>query len=107
MAASRSLSPNLISSTLIVSFSLMIGTASHSNRACKRVPHVEVAGPAVEVLVGEQELGGVAAVPAQALVVGPDQVRLADRGGRLELAAGYRAGVSSRAGPSPRRPLPS
>ena len=34
MAASRSLSPNLISSTLIVSFSLMIGTASASNNAC-------------------------------------------------------------------------
>ena len=34
MAARRSLSPNLISSTLIVSFSLMIGTASHSNSAC-------------------------------------------------------------------------
>ena len=34
MAASWSLSPSLISSTLIVSFSLMIGTASHSNKAC-------------------------------------------------------------------------
>ena len=33
MAASRSLSPNLISSTLIVSFSLITGTALHSKRA--------------------------------------------------------------------------
>ena len=33
MAASRSLSPNLISATLIVSFSLMIGTAFQSNKA--------------------------------------------------------------------------
>ena len=86
IAASRSLSPNLISSTLIVSFSLMIGTASHSNRAVQRVPHVQVAGPAVEVLVGQQELGGVPAVPAEAFVVGADQVRLADGGGGLELA---------------------
>ena len=52
----------------------------------ERVPHVQVAGPAVEVLVGQQELGGVPAVPAEALVVGADQVRLADRGGGLELA---------------------
>ena len=51
----------------------------------QRVPHVQVAGPAVEVLVGEQKLGGVAAVAAEALVVGPDQVRLADGGGGLEL----------------------
>ena len=34
IAASWSLSPSLISSTLMVSFSLMIGTASHSNSAC-------------------------------------------------------------------------
>src|SRR5271157_3699148 len=33
----------------------------------------------------EQELGGVAAMLAQALAVSTDQVRLADRGGRLEL----------------------
>ena len=85
MAARRSLSPNLISSTLMVSFSLMIGTAFVFEQGVQRVPHVQVAGPAVEVLVREQELGGVAAVPAQALVVGPDQVRLADRGGGLEL----------------------
>ena len=50
------------------------------------VPHVQVARAAVEVLVGQQELGGVPAVPAQALVVGADQVRLADGGRRLELA---------------------
>ena len=73
----------------------------------QRVPHVEVARPAVEVFVGEQQLSGVAAMAAQAFVVGPDQVGLADGRGGLELAAGYRAGVSSRADPSPRRRLPS
>ena len=36
----------------------------------KRVPHVEVARPAVEVVMGQQQLGGMAAVPAQAFVVG-------------------------------------
>ena len=51
----------------------------------ERVPHVQVAGTAVEVFMGQQELCGVPAVPAQALVVGADQVRLADRGGGLEL----------------------
>ena len=51
----------------------------------QRVPHVEIAWAAVEVLMREQELGGVAAMMTQALVVGADQVRLADRGGRLEL----------------------
>ena len=49
------------------------------------IPHVEVAGPAVEILVSEQELGGVAAVAAEAFVVGPDQVGLANCGGGLEL----------------------
>ena len=73
----------------------------------QRVPHVEVARPAVEVFVGQEELGGVAAMAAQALVVGADQVGLADGRGRLKLAAGCRAGASSRAGPCPRRPLPS
>ena len=71
------------------------------------VPHVEVAGPAVEVFVGQEQLGGVAAMPAEALVVGADQVGLADGGGGLELRAGYRAAASSRAGPSPRRRRPS
>ena len=52
----------------------------------QRVPHVEVARPAVEVFVRQQELGGVPAVAAQALVVGADQVGLADGRGRLELA---------------------
>ncbi len=51
----------------------------------QRIPHVEVAGPAVEVFVRQQELGRVAAMPAQAFVVGTDQVGLADRGGGLEL----------------------
>ena len=56
IAASWSLSPNLISATLIVSFSLMIGTASYSKSAAA-CSHVEVAGAAVEVLVGQQKLG--------------------------------------------------
>ena len=85
IAASWSLSPNLISSTLIVSFSLMIGTASHSNRACSGVSHVQVAGPAVEIFVREKQLSRVAAMPAQAFVVGPDQIGLADGCGRLKL----------------------
>ena len=51
----------------------------------QRVPHVEIAWAAVEVLMREQELGGVAAMMTQALIVSADQVRLADRGGRLEL----------------------
>ena len=50
-----------------------------------RVPHVEVAGAAVEVLVREQELGGVPAVAAEPLVIRPDQVGLADGGGGLDL----------------------
>ena len=67
----------------------------------QRVPHVEVAGPAVEVFMGQQELGGVAAMPAQALVVGADQVRLADGGGGLKLGQVVGPALASRAGPCP------
>ena len=73
----------------------------------QRVPHVQVAGPAVEVFVGQQELGGVPAVPAQALVVGADQVGLADGGRGLELAEVVGPALPGRAGRSPRRPPPS
>ena len=65
IAASRSLSPNLISSTLIVSFSLMIGDGVLLEEGRERVPHVEVARPAVEILVRQQELRGVPAVAAK------------------------------------------
>ena len=51
----------------------------------QRVPHVEITGPAVEVFVGEEQLSRVAAMPAQAFVIGTDQVGLADGGGRLKL----------------------
>ena len=86
IAASWSLSPSFISSTLMVSFSLMIGTASHSNRACKGVSHVQVARAAVEIFMRQKELRRVAAMPAQPFVVGADQVRLADGRRRLKLA---------------------
>ena len=64
MAASRSLSPNVVcsSSTLTVSFSLMIGTAPNSKQRQDRVAGVEVARAMVEVVGGQQDLGGVAAV---------------------------------------------
>ena len=105
MAASRSLSPNLISSTLIVSFSLMIGTASALEQRVQRVTHVEVARPAVKILVGQEQLGGVPSVSAQAVVVGADQVGLANRGGGLELRQIIRPALPSKLShPAPTAP---
>src|SRR5262249_55607323 len=51
----------------------------------ERIPHVQVAGTAIEVFMREQKLGSMPSVPAQTFVVGPDQVRLADRSRCLEL----------------------
>ena len=79
------MSPNLISATLTVSFSLMIGRQPHSNSVQDGVADVEVAGPAVEVAGGEQDLGGVDAVRREAFLVGPHQEALADGGTGLEV----------------------
>ena len=105
IAASWSLSPNLISSTLIVSFSLMIGTAPHSNSAVSVFAHVEIAGTAVEVFVGQQS-GRRAGHGAEGL----RRKRGSGTPGRWRRRPGAdgdcRAG-SRRADRCPRRPLPS
>ena len=50
------------------------------------VADVEVAGAAVEVAGGQQDLGGVDAVLVEALLVGPHQEALADGGAGLKVA---------------------
>ncbi len=85
IAARWSLSPNLISATETVSFSLMIGSASYSNSVRIVLRDVEVAGAVVEVAGGQEDLRGVNAVRGEALLVELHQSRLPDRGAGLEM----------------------
>ena len=67
MAARRSLSPKVVinSSTATVSFSLITGMASKRSSASKRVADVQVAGAVVQVVGGEQQLGGMASMASE------------------------------------------
>ena len=105
IAARWSLSPNLISATETVSFSLMTGRQPYSNRVRIVLPGVQVADPAVEVAGGEQDLGGVDAVRGQALLVRLHEGRLADGGAGLQVRqVGRPPAQPEPADPRPDRP---
>ena len=87
---------------LTVSFSLMIGTAPNSKQRENRVADVEIARAVIEIVGGQQHLGGVAAVGAQRAIVGFDQRGLPDRGDGLQ-AATRSVGRFFK----PRRPMPA
>ena len=87
-AARMSLSPKLIftiSSVLIVSFSLMIGTRAQLVDGVDRVAEVQEARAVVDVLAREQDLGDGQLVRLERLRPGVHQPPLPHRGDGLEL----------------------
>ena len=79
------MSPNLISLMETVSFSLTIGMTGIFEQRVERVADVEVARAVLEVVRGQQDLGGVAAVGLEGFVVGADESGLARGGGGLDV----------------------
>ena len=80
-----SLSPNLISSVMTVSFSLMIGTTPEREQRGKRRAGVEIALAIGEVVVGKQDLRRLQAVFGEHPLIDLDQAHLADCGRGLQL----------------------
>ena len=91
-AARKSLSPKVISSVAVVSFSFTTGTTFQASRRAQRLARVQVVGARLEVGGGQQHLRGVdAAGRVEPLLVGAEQAALADRRGGLELVDRLRA----------------
>ena len=84
-AARKSLSPKVISSVAVVSFSFTTGTTRQASRRRERLTGVQIVGAQLEVRGGEQDLGGPHVAFRQPLLVGPEEAPLADRRGRLQL----------------------
>ena len=100
-----SLSPNLISLTATVSFSLTTGSIPGCEQGLQRVPGIEIAFPVVHVVPGQKDLRRVPSVPREeSLVEGHEEV-LTDGGTGLQLRDGLgRTGQTHDRSPGRHRP---
>ena len=101
-AASRSLSPNRISSSATASFSLTTGTTPSSSRRDEGLAGVEVLAPVHEVERSQQHLAGHEAVTLEGVAPHLHQPVLAD--GRHRLEGGRVRRDAARRGPAQLQP---
>ena len=100
-AERKSLSPKVISSVAVVSFSLTTGTTCQAIKPLQRLTRVQVVDPLRHVEGGQQHLRGTDASSGEPILVGAEEVALADGRGGLELVDCARALGESQQPPPP------